>query len=114
MTRLQTMFDDARVPAPDQDLFEQGTSPQSCHASEPPECRVFGHLRTRTACRLGYGRSRSSSRRLEATIVNHSFISVLDWPVAEGRCGYAGSNKAFSVERDSVGCAQARSRPEAA
>ena len=28
---------------------------------------------------------------------------ILDRPqVAEGRCGYAGSNKAFSVERDSV------------
>jgi hypothetical protein len=32
-----------------------------------------------------------------------SFISGLDFPqVAEGRCGYPGSNKAFSVERDSV------------
>ena len=31
-------------------------------------------------------------------------FSSLDSPqVAEGRCGYAGSNKAFSVERDSVG-----------
>ena len=34
---------------------------------------------------------------------HHPFISILDRPqVAEGRCGYAGSNKAFSVERDSV------------
>jgi hypothetical protein len=31
------------------------------------------------------------------------FIHGLDFPqVAEGPCGYAGSNKAFSVERDSV------------
>ena len=32
-----------------------------------------------------------------------SFISGSDFPqVAEGRCGYAGSNKAISVERDSI------------
>ena len=36
--------------------------------------------------------------------VHQTFISSLNRPqVAEGRCGYAGSNKAFSVERDSVG-----------
>ncbi len=33
---------------------------------------------------------------------NLSFPSVNRPQVAEGRCGYAGSNKAFSVERDSV------------
>ena len=32
-----------------------------------------------------------------------TFISGSDFPqVAEGRCGYAGSNKAVSVERDSI------------
>jgi hypothetical protein len=35
---------------------------------------------------------------------HHPFISIADRPqAAEGRCGYAGSNKAFSVERNSVG-----------
>jgi hypothetical protein len=41
--------------------------------------------------------------QLGAGLAHHPSISILDWPqVAEGRCGYAGSNKAFSVERDSV------------
>ena len=35
---------------------------------------------------------------------HQTFIFSLNRPqVAEGRCGYAGSNRAFSVERDSVG-----------
>jgi hypothetical protein len=39
----------------------------------------------------------------EQGVVHQPFISVLDRSqVAEGRCGYAGSNRAFSVERDSV------------
>jgi len=34
---------------------------------------------------------------------HHPFLFILDRPqVAEGRCGYAGSNKAVSVERNSV------------
>jgi hypothetical protein len=34
---------------------------------------------------------------------HQTFISGSDFPqVAEGRCGYAGSNKAISVERDSI------------
>ena len=42
--------------------------------------------------------------RFDSHLVHHPFISGLDFPqVAEGRCGYAGSNKAFSVERDSLG-----------
>jgi hypothetical protein len=36
-------------------------------------------------------------------LAHHPFIPTLDLPqVAEGGCGYAGSNKGFSVERDSV------------
>jgi hypothetical protein len=36
-------------------------------------------------------------------LIHHPFISILDRPqVAEGRCGYPGSNKAVSVERDSL------------
>jgi hypothetical protein len=36
-------------------------------------------------------------------VSQEAHICILDRPqVAEGRCGYAGSNKAFSVERDSV------------
>jgi hypothetical protein len=36
-------------------------------------------------------------------LVHHPFISILDRPqVAEGRRGYAGSNKPISVERDSA------------
>src|SRR6478735_9390665 len=36
-------------------------------------------------------------------LAHHPFIPTLNRPqVAEGRCGYAGSNKAFSVERYSV------------
>jgi hypothetical protein len=35
---------------------------------------------------------------------HQTFIPTFNRPqVAEGRCGYAGSNKAFSVERNSVG-----------
>jgi len=35
-------------------------------------------------------------------VAHHPFISILNRPqVAEGRCGYAGSNKPISVERDS-------------
>ena len=42
--------------------------------------------------------------RFDSHLVHHPFISGLDFPqVAEGRCGYAGSNKASSVERDSLG-----------
>jgi hypothetical protein len=38
-----------------------------------------------------------------AVLVHQTFISGSDFPqVAEGRCGYAGSNKAISVERDSI------------
>jgi hypothetical protein len=40
----------------------------------------------------------------DAVLVHRTFISVLDFPqVVEGRCGYAGSNKANSVERNSLG-----------
>jgi hypothetical protein len=42
--------------------------------------------------------------RFDSCLVHHSFIPIVDRPqVAEGRCGYAGSDKGFSVERDSVG-----------
>jgi hypothetical protein len=45
------------------------------------------------------GRALASELRL----ASHPFISILNRPqVAAGRCGYAGSNKAISVERDSV------------
>jgi hypothetical protein len=38
-----------------------------------------------------------------AVLVHQTFIFSLNRPqAAEGRCGYAGSNRAFSVERDSV------------
>ena len=38
-----------------------------------------------------------------AGLVHHPFISILDRPqVAEGRRGYGGSNKAVSIERDSL------------
>jgi hypothetical protein len=37
-------------------------------------------------------------------LVHQTFIPALDLPlVAEGRCGYGGSNKAVSVERNSLG-----------
>jgi len=40
----------------------------------------------------------------DSRLVHQPFISILDRPqVAEGRCGYTGSNKAFSIERDSLG-----------
>jgi hypothetical protein len=46
----------------------------------------------------------SGGRGFDPHQLHHPFISGLDFPqVAEGRCGYAGSNKAFSVERNSVG-----------
>src|SRR5829696_2193622 len=46
----------------------------------------------------------SGGHRFDPGQVHHPFISGLDFPqVAEGLCGYAGSNKAFSVERNSVG-----------
>jgi hypothetical protein len=36
-------------------------------------------------------------------LASHPFIPLLDRPqVAESRCGYGGSNKAVSVERNSV------------
>jgi hypothetical protein len=36
-------------------------------------------------------------------LVHQTFIPALNRPqVAEGRCGYGGSNKAASVERDSA------------
>jgi hypothetical protein len=39
----------------------------------------------------------------DAVLVHQTFIPALNRPqVAEGRCGYGGSNKAVSVERDSV------------
>ena len=39
-----------------------------------------------------------------AILVHQTFIPSLNRPqVAEGRCGYGGSNKAVSVERDSLG-----------
>jgi hypothetical protein len=45
----------------------------------------------------------SGGHRFDPGQVHQPFISIVDRPqVAEGRCGYAGSNKAFSVERDSV------------
>jgi hypothetical protein len=38
-----------------------------------------------------------------AVLVHHPFISILNRPqIAEGRCGYGGSNKTVSVERESV------------
>src|SRR4030095_1937997 len=41
--------------------------------------------------------------RFDSGLVHQTFISGSDFPqVAEGRCGYAGSNKAISVERDSI------------
>jgi hypothetical protein len=36
-------------------------------------------------------------------LASHPFIPILNRPqVAEGRCGYGGSNKAVSVERNSL------------
>ena len=46
----------------------------------------------------------SGGHGFDSRLVHQTFIPGLDSPqVAEGRCGYAGSNKAISVERDSVG-----------
>ena len=45
----------------------------------------------------------SRGHRFDPGLVHQTFIFGSDFPqVAEGRCGYAGSNKAISVERDSV------------
>jgi hypothetical protein len=44
-----------------------------------------------------------SPYRHDPGLVHQTFIRSLNRPqVAEGRCGYAGSNKAFSVERNSL------------
>ena len=40
--------------------------------------------------------------RFDSHLVHQTFIPSLNRPQAESGCGYAGSNKAFSVERDSV------------
>jgi hypothetical protein len=46
----------------------------------------------------------SRGHRFDPGLVHQTFISILNRPqVAEGQCGYGGSNKAVSVERDSVG-----------
>ena len=48
--------------------------------------------------------SRVIGDRFDSRQAHQTFISGSDFPqVAEGRCGYAGSNKAISVERDPVG-----------
>ena len=40
----------------------------------------------------------------DSGLAHQTFIPTVNRPpVAEGRCGYAGSHKAISVERDSVG-----------
>jgi hypothetical protein len=46
----------------------------------------------------------SGGQGFESPLVHQTFLSRLDFPqVAEDWCGCAGSNKAISVERDSVG-----------
>ena len=55
--------------------------------------RVTRHLRFGVGCLKGF----------DSRLVHQIFITGLDFPqVAEGRCGYAGSSKPISVERDSV------------
>jgi hypothetical protein len=45
----------------------------------------------------------SGGHQFDPGQVHQTFISGSDFPqVAEGRCGYAGFNKAISVERDSI------------
>jgi hypothetical protein len=53
--------------------------------------------------RLNLPKPGDNAVRTRDDVVHQPFISILCHPqVAEGRCGYGGSNKAVSAERDSI------------